>query len=107
MSVAAMLRSAWRSSRAGLAARSLSGVHERVKIRSAGVAVAIAAAMQPFLIWMMPRTVKPSMPWWVFVIVAVFAATAAWRPAPFAEAWHHSRVRRWSRLRQGYGPPSP
>lgn len=54
-------------------------------IRAIAIAVAIASAMQPLLMWLMPATVKPAMPVAVFVIVTILAAALAFltpdRPA--------------------------
>src|ERR1051325_4659886 len=70
----------------------LSAMPKAASIATIAVAIAIAAAMQPLLIAVMPVTIKPALPWPAFLIVMVFAAVIAWRPEPFVEAWGESRL---------------
>jgi len=78
--LAQSVAAAWRTSAFHSTTRRLQG-HWRTTpasvIRATAISVAIAAAMQPLLIRMMPETVKPAMPTSVFVIVAVLAAALA------------------------------
>jgi hypothetical protein len=66
-------------------------------IRISTIAIAVAAAMQPLLIELMPATVRPAMPRLWFIGVAIIAAVAAWRPDSIAGAWPSSRLRRFVR----------
>ena len=98
--VGATVRSAWKASRLGRTLRSLSQSREGslpARIRAISIAVMVAAAMQPLLILAMPITVAPALPWPAFVLVAMFAAVAAWRADAFAAAWPASRLARWLR----------
>lgn len=92
--------SAWRSSSFASAMRQLvlefpTGAR---RVRTIAIAVAIAAGLQPLLMVMMGRTVRPSLPLGVFVVIAVAAAAAGLRPASIATAWPQSRLARaWRR----------
>lgn len=92
---------AWRTSSTGNAARSiggqLQGTPTPLLIRTFAVAIAIAAAAQPILISLMPRTVAPAMPWPAFALVVLFAAATAWQAEAIATAWPASRLARWIR----------
>ncbi|HJU41492.1 MAG TPA: hypothetical protein VJ691_01715 [Vicinamibacterales bacterium] len=68
-----------------------------ILIRAAAVAVAVAAGLQPILMWMMPPTVRPAIPPYVFIAIALLAAVAAWRCDDVATAWPSSRAARWLR----------
>jgi hypothetical protein len=61
--------------------------------------------MQPILISMMPRTIRPAMPAYLFVAVALLAATAAFRADSIATAWPSSTIAR--RLRASPQPFHP
>jgi len=93
-------QSAWRTSAVGHAARSLSD-HAAAKpadvVATIAVAIAIASAMQPLLIALMPPTVAPALPWPAFIVIAAFAAVIASQPAAFVTAWRSSRFSRWTR----------
>jgi hypothetical protein len=93
------IRSAWRSSSTGAAARSIGSALRTMPaaamIRAIAVAVFIAAALQPLLISAMPATVAPVMPWPAFALIAVFALLAAWRAEAIVNAWPGSTVSRW------------
>lgn len=90
--------SAWRTSAVGHTARSLAAQTSTMPAASVvstiAVAVAIASAMQPLLIALMPPTVAPALPRPTFIIIAVFAALIAWQPAAFVTAWRSSRFSR-------------
>jgi hypothetical protein len=87
--------SAWQSSRVRSA---IAKPHAMpVRIRFGSIAVAVSAAMQPILISMMPRTIRPAMPAYVFVAVALLAAAVAWRADSIATAWPSSTIARWLR----------
>ena len=92
---------AWRSSATGHAARSIGGRWQAsarpAVIRTIAVAVWIAAAAQPILISLMPRTVAPAMPWPAFALVALFAAATAWQANAIVTAWPASHLARWTR----------
>jgi hypothetical protein len=97
-----LLSAAWGSAVVGQAFRSVAGSARAASkgstVASIAGAVAIASAMQPLLITLMPLTVVPALPWPAFLIVAGFAAAIAWRPEPFVSAWANSwlarRIRR-------------
>jgi hypothetical protein len=94
------LASGWRSSRFASAMRAaVRTVPPPIdRVRAIAIAIAIAAALQPPLIVMMPRTARPWMPWIVFVVIALIAAAAAWRPSVIAASWPQSWLAR--RLRR-------
>ena len=92
--------SAWRTSRLGRMRNAAAGLQlapAPMVIRYAAIAVAIAAGLQPRLMWMMPVTVKPGIPAAVFAAIALVAAAAASRPEAVAAAWPASRAARWLR----------
>ena len=94
-------QSAWRTSAVGQAARARAARAVAMPpahlVATIAAAVAIASAMQPLLISLMPPTVAPALPWPAFIIVAAFAAVIAWQPAAFVTAWRSSRFARWTR----------
>ena len=96
-------KSGWRSSAFRGASRKVTAGMTRssrsVLIRTAAVAIAVAGAIQPLLMWLMPPTVRPAMPPYVFVVIALVAIAAAWRPGDVAAAWPSSHVARWLRQR--------
>lgn len=59
-----------------------------------GIAVFIAAVMQPVLIVMMPATVAPAFPWWGYLLIALLAALMGWQAEMVVTAWPTSRLRR-------------
>jgi predicted membrane channel-forming protein YqfA (hemolysin III family) len=93
------IESAWRSSSFRTAMRTISHNDQPATdlVRTIAIAIAIAAAIQPVLIVMMPRVARPWMPWIVFIAVAMIASAVAWRPAPVASTWPQSRLARWLR----------
>jgi hypothetical protein len=88
--------SAWRTSRFGAAmtgiAPELANRPAPILIRIAAIALAVAAALQPLLAWLLPATIKPALPPYVFVVIVLLAAAAAWRPGEIANAWPASRL---------------
>ena len=94
-------RSAWRTSRAGRAARwcaeNVSALNPPGLVGSVAVAIAIAAALQPLARLFMPRTIVPALPWPAYAIVAIFAVAAYWQRAAVVAAWPESRIARWLR----------
>jgi hypothetical protein len=97
-SVSGAMASAWRTSRVGRVRNSIVTLQPAATlIRYVAIAVAVAAGLQPLLMWMMPITVKPGTPWAVFVAIALLAAAAASRPEAIAAAWPGSRLTRWLR----------
>lgn len=92
------LRSAWRDSSTGAFSRFIGQAWKAspstTLIRGVAVMVMIAAAMQPLLMRLMPATVVPAMPAFVFVVLAMVAACAAWQPAAIASAWSTSAAAR-------------
>jgi peptidoglycan/LPS O-acetylase OafA/YrhL len=95
--VTGAMASAWRTSRLGRARKNAVTLPPPMRIRHAAIAVAVAAGLQPLLIWMMPVTVKPGTPPAVFVAIALLAAAAASRPEAIVAAWPNSRLARWLR----------
>jgi hypothetical protein len=92
------LESAWHTSSFASTMRRIGNERSVIdRIRTIAIAIAVASLSQPLLIWMMPRTVKPAMPLFVFVVIALIAAAAAWRPASIATSWPQSRFARWLR----------
>jgi len=93
------IRSAWRSSATGAAARSVRGALQAMPatmlIRTIAVAVMTAAALQPLLMSAMPATVVPAMPWPAFAVVAIVAVVVAWQAEAIARAWPGSALARW------------
>lgn len=93
--------SGWRSSAFHSTLRRVAGGFTRLstvdRIRTAAVAIAVAAAVQPLLMWMMAPTVRPAMPVFVFVAIALVAIAAAVRPGDVATALPASRLARWLR----------
>jgi hypothetical protein len=91
--------SAWRTSSTRAAARSinlfLQAVPRAQVVRGIAMAVAVAAAMQPFLMRVMPATVRPAIPWPVFAVIALLSGTAAWRAQAVVTAWPSSALARW------------
>jgi hypothetical protein len=67
------------------------------RARHLAIAVGVAAALQPLLIRMMSRTVRPATPDYLFITIALLAGVAAWRPDLVARSWHDSRLARWLR----------
>jgi hypothetical protein len=94
-----IIESAWHTSSFGSAMRRTGGRRPGMidLIRTIAIAIAIAALLQPLLMAMMSRTLRPSMPLFVFVAIALIAAAAAWRPGAVALAWPQSRLTRWLR----------
>ena len=94
----AAMRSAWATSRTGRALRSIEqsigAATPPARIRAMAIVVMTAAVMQPVLILAMPGTVAPALPWPAFVLVAMFAAAAAWQADAVAAAWPASRAGR-------------
>lgn len=92
---------AWRTSSFRAAIHGTAGHWPRLPapalIRTVAITLAVAAAMQPLLMWMMPLAVRPALPWQFFAAIAVLLALAAWRPDVIANAWPTSRVGRWLR----------
>jgi len=92
---------AWRSSSCRATAERLANAWNRqpapMRIRGSAIAVAVAAALQPFLIWLMPATVRPALPQFAYMMVAALAAAAAWRSDMIANAWPSSRLAHWLR----------
>jgi hypothetical protein len=98
--VAVAMASAWRTSRPGRVGNSvaqLPPLPASTLIRCVAIAVAVAAGLQPLLMWMMPVTVKPATPPAAFVAIALLAAAAASRAEAIAAAWPGSRLARWLR----------
>jgi hypothetical protein len=92
------LESAWHTSRFASAIRRTG--NERAVIDRfpvIAIAIAVASLSQPLLMWMMPRTVRPAMPLFVFIVIGLVGAAAAWRPALIATSWPQSRFARWLR----------
>lgn len=90
--------SAWRTSGFRTAVKSAVANAPRTAsalTRTIAIAIAVAAAMQPPLISMMPLVVRPTVPLYVFTAIAALAAAAAWRADDIADAWPESRVARW------------
>ena len=83
-----LTRSAWRSSffnaKTTRVARAVSSRPAAERIQMAAVAVAVAAGLQPPLMWMMPATIRPAMPVAVFIGVVLIAAFVAWQAGPLA-----------------------
>jgi hypothetical protein len=94
------IASAWRTSRVGRV-RNIAGTLRLAPapllIRHIALAVAAAAGLQPLLIWVMPRTVRPGIPAAAFVAIALVAAAAASAPDAIAASWPGSRFGRWLR----------
>jgi hypothetical protein len=83
-------QSAWRSSffhaKSKPVVRAMSAMPLAQRIQSAAVVVAVAAALQPLLMWMMPAASRPAMPITVFigvVLIAAFVASQAGQLARF------------------------
>jgi len=96
-----IVQAAWRTSvtarvTASMTSRTASMTPAQRLATVAG-AIAIASALQPLLMMLMPRTVVPAFPSAAFAAIAMFAAAIAWRPAPFLAAWRDSLLSRWSR----------
>jgi cellobiose-specific phosphotransferase system component IIC len=93
-----VVRSAWRSSSTGTAARSIGGSRRSMPasrlIRAMAVAVGVAAALQPVLMIAMPETVAPAIPRSAFALIALVAALAAWQAEAIAKAWPNSGLAR-------------
>ena len=98
-SVTQIIASAWHSSAFASAMRRITGEASgaTVFIRAIAIAIAVAALLQPVLMQMTSRTVRPAMPLFVFVTIALAAAAAAWRPEVIAASWPQSRLARWLR----------
>lgn len=96
-----VIESGWRTSLAGSGLRRvvtrwrLTPAPERA--RTIAIAVGVAAALQPLLMWMMSRTVRPATPQYLFVTIVLLAGAAAWRPDLVAASWRESRLARWLR----------
>jgi hypothetical protein len=96
--VTGAMASAWRTSRLARVRNSVvTSQPAPTLIRYAAIAVAVAAGLQPLLMWMMPITVKPGTPAAVFVAIALLAVAVASRPEAIAAAWPGSRLTRWLR----------
>jgi hypothetical protein len=95
------LEAAWRTSqvRAVLGRIVATEPHQGAPqwIRPVAIAIVVAAAMQPLLIAVMPLTVRPVMPAYVFATIALLAAIAAWRHDLVQTAWRGSSLARWLR----------
>jgi hypothetical protein len=94
-----IIASSWASSSFGSAVRraALAMPPATGLVRMTAIAIAIAAALQPVLIVMMPRTARSWMPWIVFGVTALLALTAASRPDAIVMSWTQSRLARWLR----------
>jgi hypothetical protein len=96
-----LTQSAWRTSVVRRTSRSMADRIAAMPAASltgtAAAAIAFAAAIQPILMWLMPSTVVPAMPWPAFVITAMFAALIAWQRDAVVSAWRSSRWSRWIR----------
>ena len=90
---------AWRTSSCRAAAQRFANAWNRqpapMRIRGMAIAVAVAAALQPFLIWLMPAAARPALPLFAYVMVAALAAAVALRSDLIAGAWPSSRLARW------------
>ena len=88
------LGAAWDRSSSGALARALGRAWRHTpapaSIRAVAVAIAIAAGLQPVLISVMPATVVPAIPRPAFIVIAIFAALAAWQAEMIARAWPDS-----------------
>ena len=86
--IGSVTRSAWRSSffnaKTARVAHALSSKPAAQRIQMAAVAVAVAAGLQPFLMWMMSPTIRPAMPIAVYIGVVLIAAFVAWQAQPLA-----------------------
>ena len=94
--------SAWRTSTFAAAlyraTRQWSAASAATLIRSVAAAIAVAAALQPVLMQVMPISVRPALPAFAFVVIAMLFAAAAWRSETVAVAWPTSWLgRRWPR----------
>lgn len=91
-------QAAWRTSASAAAVRSIGSAWRSlpavVAVRTVATAVMIAALLQPLLIGVMPMAVVPAIPWPAFVMMALFAAVAAWRADAIVMAWPNSRLAR-------------
>lgn len=89
---------AWRASslRTAIqdAAGRLPGMTAPHLIRVIAVAIAVAAVLQPLLMRIMPLAVRPAVPAYAFVAIALIATVAAWRPEAIAAAWPASWIGR-------------
>jgi len=89
-----VVQSAWHTSAVGDAARSraarAAAMPPAQLVATIAAAVAIASALQPLLISLMPPTVAPALPWPAFIVIAAFAALIAWQSAAFVTAWRNS-----------------
>jgi hypothetical protein len=86
---------AWRSSTVVSVLRSkLTGHPPTVVVRTAAIVIAVAAALQPLLIQMMPATARPAMPAAAYVVVAVMAAGIAIKSRDVVSAWPASWLSR-------------
>ena len=88
MRIAEAMRSAWRSSffhaKTTPVAHAVFSLPAAQRIRLAAIAAAVAAGLQPLLMWMMPATIRPAMPVAVFIGVVLIAAFVAWQAGPLA-----------------------
>ena len=92
------LESAWHTSRFASAMRRIGNERSVIdRIRTIAIAIAVASLSQPLLIWMMPRTVKPAMPLFVFVVIALVAAVAPGARRRSQRPGLQSRFARWLR----------
>lgn len=91
-------RAAWQTSASAGAVRSIATAWRSlpaiVVVRTVATAVTIAALLQPLLISVMPMAVAPAIPWPAFVMMALFAAVAAWRADAIVMAWPNSHLAR-------------
>jgi len=92
---------AWRTSSSRATAQRVWNAWNRqpapLLVRGCAIAVAVAAALQPLLIGLMPATARPALPQSGFVMVAGLAAAAAWKSDMVAHAWPSSRLARLRR----------
>ncbi len=101
LAVERTIRAAWHSSFTATAARSIGSrlwtTPAPDLLRALAAAVAIAALVQPLLIVVMPRTVRPALPWAAYALTAAGAALTAWQAEAIVTAWPASRLARWIR----------
>lgn len=96
--IATLSVSAWRTASFGNSCRRIANDCRRMApamiVRRMSIALAIAALMHPALARLMPLTVKPAMPAFVYAVVAALAAIGAWRADAIVTSWRSSRFAR-------------